>query len=61
MTPDQAKRQAVINESMAILYQQQADLDRERGMPHLAQIAEDSAADHRRWQQDAERIACSTQ
>ena len=60
MTRDQAKRQAAIHEAMAILCQQQADLDRERGHHEMARLAEDSASDHRAWQREAEQVACST-
>ena len=61
MTPAQAKRQAAIHEAMAILWRQMAALDREIGNEACAILSEESASDHENWQQDAERIACSTQ
>ena len=60
MTRDQAKRQAAIHESMAILCRQQAELDRELGQEGCAILAEQSADDHARWQLDAEAMACRT-
>jgi len=60
MTPDQAKRKAEIHEAMAILWRQMAALDREIGNEACAILSEESASDHERWQQDAERAACQT-
>jgi hypothetical protein len=60
MTRDQAKRQAAIHESMAILHDQQAALFRELGDDFSATLAYQCAEDNRIWQQEAEASACAT-
>jgi hypothetical protein len=61
MTPAQAKRQAAIHEAMAILWMQQAQLDREMGHANDAQRSDEEAAWQTECQAFSEHIACQTQ
>lgn len=55
------ERQARLHERFAELYREQAKLDEELGRPEsLSQLTHECAEDHRRWADDARRMACST-